>query len=321
MDVAAARRPMWQDTTQGGQMMDRRGIARLFCALCMLVGGAAYGQQQGTVTYVYTDPQGTPLAEADANGNITATYDYTPYGTVVLGTPPSGPGYTGHVNDPETSLVYMQARYYDPATGRFLSVDPLSPTAGNAFSLNRYSYGNNNPIIHSDPTGKSVTCDQNSCTIDAHSLLEVAIDYTYVGGVYLQHAIQNTMAQAPSKPATQTQPGAQKSTPTTPSDSTVDGSKESQRPTKTPNEGEPGSTYKNPGSGQEREYGPDGKPSKDIDYDHDHGQGTPHVHEWGRDSNGNPVRGTGRAPNPQTEPHIAPPNTSPPNSPPPSSNP
>ena len=28
--------------------------------------------QAGTVTYVYTDPQSTPLAEADANGNITA---------------------------------------------------------------------------------------------------------------------------------------------------------------------------------------------------------------------------------------------------------
>lgn len=30
----------------------------------------------GKVTYIYTDPQGTPLAEADASGNITATFDY-----------------------------------------------------------------------------------------------------------------------------------------------------------------------------------------------------------------------------------------------------
>jgi len=35
----------------------------------------------GTVTYIYTDPQGTPLAEADEQGNITATFDYAPYGT------------------------------------------------------------------------------------------------------------------------------------------------------------------------------------------------------------------------------------------------
>jgi hypothetical protein len=52
------------------------------------------------------------------------------------------------------------------------------------------------------------------------------------------------------------------------------------RPAKTPNTGIPGSTFKNPGSGQERTYGPDGKPLMDIDYDHDHGQGVPHQHDW-----------------------------------------
>jgi RHS repeat-associated protein len=51
--------------------------------------------------------------------------------------------------------------------------------------------------------------------------------------------------------------------------------------TKTPNEGVPGSTVVNPGSGQTRTYGPDGKPVKDIDYDHSHGGAPiPHVHDW-----------------------------------------
>ena len=84
------------------------------CVLALLLWGAA---QAGTVTYVYSDPQGTPLAEADAQGNITATFDYRPYGAQAMGQPPSGPGYTGHVNDPDTGFVYMQARYYDPARG------------------------------------------------------------------------------------------------------------------------------------------------------------------------------------------------------------
>ena len=109
-----------------------------------------------TVTYVYTDPQGTPLAEADVNGNITATFDYTPYGGQALGTAPNGPGYTGHVNDPDTGLVYMQARYYDPATGRFLSVDPVAPAGGNAFNFSRYAYASNNPVTHTDPDGRQV---------------------------------------------------------------------------------------------------------------------------------------------------------------------
>ncbi len=53
---------------------------------------------------------------------------------------------------------------------------------------------------------------------------------------------------------------------------------------KTPNEGEPGSCHVNPGSGQERKYGSDGKPEYDIDWDHDHGQGSPHGHNWDGDN-------------------------------------
>lgn len=120
----------------------------------MLLTGLAHA---GTVTYVYTDPQGTPLAEADASGNITATFDYAPYGSQVLGTPPDGPGYTGHMNDPDTGLVYMQARYYDPAVGRFLSTDPVGPSPGNTFNFNRYDYAGNNPVNNIDPNGKECT--------------------------------------------------------------------------------------------------------------------------------------------------------------------
>jgi RHS repeat-associated protein len=115
-----------------------------------------YAAHAGTHHYYYTDPQGTVLAKADASGTIIATYDYAPYGTAVasMSPAPNGPGYTGHVNDPDTGLVYMQARYYDPAVGRFLSVDPVMPTAGSGFNFNRYDYGNNNPIGNTDPTGK-----------------------------------------------------------------------------------------------------------------------------------------------------------------------
>ena len=33
-------------------------------------------------------------------------------------------GFTGHIRDSATGLNYMQARYYDPVLGRFLSIDP-----------------------------------------------------------------------------------------------------------------------------------------------------------------------------------------------------
>jgi RHS repeat-associated core domain len=141
---------------KGHTMKIRRRVIRFLCLLGLWVGvGLQAHAQTDTVTYVYTDPQGTPLVKADAQGNVIARYDYTPYGNAVasLGSPPNGPGYTGHVNDPETGLVYMQARYYNPAVGRFLSTDPMGASAGDLFGLNRYAYVNNNPIGNTDPTG------------------------------------------------------------------------------------------------------------------------------------------------------------------------
>ena len=113
----------------------------------------------GTHHYYYTDAQGTVLAKADANGTILATYDYAPYGTAVasMNPVPNGPGYTGHVNDPESGFVYMQARYYDPGEGGFLSVDPVGPSPGDLFGINRYVYANSNPINNTDPDGRCPT--------------------------------------------------------------------------------------------------------------------------------------------------------------------
>jgi len=128
-----------------------RTVLLILGALWLLASGLA---QAGTVHYYYTDPQGTVLAKADAQGHILATYDYAPYGSQALGTPPDGPGYTGHVNDPESGLVYMQARYYDPAVGRFVSTDPVGPGVGALFGFNRYDYANNNPINNIDPFGR-----------------------------------------------------------------------------------------------------------------------------------------------------------------------
>ncbi|UPG92646.1 RHS repeat domain-containing protein [Luteibacter aegosomatissinici] len=139
-------------------------IKRLLAAgsralLWTLVLGLSVGVCRAeTVTYYYTNPQGTPLATADAAGNILSTADYRPYGAQVLGTPEAGPGYTGHVNDPDSGLVYMQARYYDPVVGRFISVDPLGPSGGSLFGFSSYGYASGNPISRLDPTGMADDC-------------------------------------------------------------------------------------------------------------------------------------------------------------------
>ena len=117
-----------------------------------------------TVTYYYTNEQGTPLATTDATGAILSLVDLHPYGAQALGSLPQGPGYTGHTNDADSGLVYMQARYYDPM-GRMLSVDPVEPTPGNIYSFSRYAYANNNPILNIDPTGLQ-SSDQTPCDIE-----------------------------------------------------------------------------------------------------------------------------------------------------------
>ncbi|MFZ0415127.1 MAG: RHS repeat-associated core domain-containing protein, partial [Candidatus Acidiferrales bacterium] len=57
--------------------------------------------------------------------------------------------YTGRELDSETGLYYYRARYYDPATGRFLSEDPVGFFASRDF----YSYVGNTPTGFNDPFG------------------------------------------------------------------------------------------------------------------------------------------------------------------------
>lgn len=120
--------------------------------LCLLA--LAPCAQAGTKYYFYTNAQGTPLAKADGAGTIVERYDYTPYGVPLQGAGPDGPGYTSHVNDPETGLVYMQQRYYDPRLGVFLSVDPVTAYDNPIGQFHRYRYANSSPIRFTDPDGK-----------------------------------------------------------------------------------------------------------------------------------------------------------------------
>ena len=107
------------------------------------------------VTYIHTDGLGSPVARTDEKGNVISRTRYEPYGATAGGATPTI-GFTGHVNDADTSLTYMQQRYYDPIAGRFMSVDPVLTDANTGSSFNRYIYGNNNPFKYVDPDGRDI---------------------------------------------------------------------------------------------------------------------------------------------------------------------
>jgi RHS repeat-associated protein len=64
--------------------------------------------------------------------------------------------YRGYYWDKELNLYYLQTRYYDPQTGRFINADCLAYAYPNVVNgINLYAYCANNPIMMCDPTGRS----------------------------------------------------------------------------------------------------------------------------------------------------------------------
>jgi RHS repeat-associated protein len=110
-----------------------------------------------TITYLHTDGLGSPVAKTNASGVRISQTKYEAYGMTVAGSDQPTIGFTGHYNDKDTELTYMQQRYYDPVAGRFLSEDPVLTDANSGASFNRYVYANNNPYKYIDPDGRDPT--------------------------------------------------------------------------------------------------------------------------------------------------------------------
>lgn len=101
-----------------------------------------------TVSYLGHDQQGSTRILMSADKSIVGAYNYTPYGATTSQAGATTPlQYDGAYHDP-TGLYYLNARYYDPATGQFLTRDPLQALTGAP-----YSYVGNNPLNASDPSG------------------------------------------------------------------------------------------------------------------------------------------------------------------------
>ncbi|MFD0632828.1 RHS repeat-associated core domain-containing protein [Catenulispora yoronensis] len=124
----------------------------------------------GTTTYEVSNNQGTGGTTVNAaTGKIVARRYTKPFGDS-RGTPinqTTSPAWVddhtflGKTTDASTSLVDVGARKYDPATGRFVSSDPVFQST-NAQSMGGYSYAGNDPVSNSDPSGLRATDDDGN---------------------------------------------------------------------------------------------------------------------------------------------------------------
>ena len=113
------------------------------------------------MTYVHKDHLGSPVAATDQTGSVLWREHYLPFGEKLSEAPSNrnDEGFTGHIADSQTDLTYMQARYYDPRIGRFLSNDPAPFRAQSPATFNRYAYASNDPVNAFDPDGMQTSFD------------------------------------------------------------------------------------------------------------------------------------------------------------------
>jgi RHS repeat-associated protein len=108
--------------------------------------------QQGTTTVYYeADGLGSVSSLTASNGTTAQTYTYDSFGNSVnsSGSLTNYLRYTAREFDTETNLQFSRGRYYDPASGRFISQDPIGFKGG----VNFYEYAKNHATLLRDPFG------------------------------------------------------------------------------------------------------------------------------------------------------------------------
>ncbi|MBI4690098.1 MAG: RHS domain-containing protein [Nitrospirae bacterium] len=140
---------------------------RLLSAVLLFIILSTGSVLAGRKIYSYHNaPDGTPLIITDQSGNVVWRADYKPFGEEqsVTGTIENNKRFISKEKDVETGLVYINHRYFEPESGRFLTPDPVGPVNPwnsktnyemllNPQRLNPYAYGLNNPYRYKDPNG------------------------------------------------------------------------------------------------------------------------------------------------------------------------
>ena len=110
-----------------------------------------------TQYYLYNkDIQGSTTSLVKEDGSADATYQYTDFGETIIHGDDQAKNevcYTGGIYDQSTGLYYLNARYYNPEDGRFMTEDSYRGEIMNPETGHLYVYCANNPVNYVDPSG------------------------------------------------------------------------------------------------------------------------------------------------------------------------
>ena len=110
-------------------------------------------------TYYYVvNLQGDVVKLIDQDGAVAAAYTYDAWGNILSQSGSMADvnplRYRGYYYDSETGFYYLQSRYYDPATRRFINADAYTFTRQGFVSTNMFAYCLNNPSSRTDILGE-----------------------------------------------------------------------------------------------------------------------------------------------------------------------
>ena len=121
-------------------------------------------RREGDATSFYLYDGGLSVRVlTDTTGAITDTLVFDAFGneTEKAGTTANTYGFQGEEQD-ATGLYYLRARYMDPASGTFTSMDTYAGSLSDPISLHKYLFANSNPIMYSDPSGHYTLTEQET---------------------------------------------------------------------------------------------------------------------------------------------------------------
>ena len=115
-----------------------------------------YGSDHTDYLLYNKDIQGSSTSLVKEDGSADATYRYTDFGETTINGDNKAENevcYTGGIYDQSTGLYYLNARYYNPEDGGFLTEDTYRGETNEPDTQNFYAYCAGNPINYIDPSG------------------------------------------------------------------------------------------------------------------------------------------------------------------------